>query len=362
MKLFRITALLLFLAWCPLASAQTLNVSDEERALLGIELQQAVSQASGSTGEITLRVGFSPDAEWAIKTPFPGILHRAFVLVGDRVSSGEPLMTVRSSEIAAIQRDFLKAEADWKLQKSAWERDKKLKDAGSVSSRRWQETQFAYTTARAEYAGLRAQLQFAGYSEDDITLLSRNMDVTSDIVLRAPADALVLERPAMLGDHLEGTEMLARLGDTGKLVLTGMLSRTAAANLEEGASLVLQGAETRAVLVFVSSVIDPDTQTVHVRAEPLDLAGLKPGQLTRWNVQSGSPVLTVPSSAIVKLDGEDVVYVQVAGGFEPRVLEARNAGGGSWIVLKGLRSGEVIAVSGTAVLKGMSVGMGGGDG
>ncbi|MEE4218581.1 MAG: hypothetical protein V2I48_13285 [Xanthomonadales bacterium] len=90
-------ALLLVTAWVSPLSAQTLSISAEEQSLLGIEIQQISSAASGHTGEITLRTVFAPDAEWAIKTPYSGILYRSFVQVGDRVAAGDPLMTVRSA-------------------------------------------------------------------------------------------------------------------------------------------------------------------------------------------------------------------------------------------------------------------------
>jgi len=353
---------LLAAAWVSSLPAQSLSISAEEQSLLGIDVQQVSASSSGSTGEITLRTAFAPDAEWAIKTPYSGILYRSFIQVGDRVAAGEVLMTVRSAEVASLQQDFLKADAEWKLQKAAWERDKKLKDAGSVSSRRWQETQFAYEMARAEFAGLKAQLAFAGYSEKDIAALSKTGAVTPDIVLRAPADALVVERPAVLGDHLDGAELLARLGDPDRLVLVGRLSRSAAAHLHQGATVRQRDSGLVATLVYVANVIDPETQTVYVRAEAEDTNGLLPGQLTTWSVLSQGEMITVPSSAIVKLDGADVAYVQVPGGFEPRQVEVKNTGAGDWIVLDGLVDGDRVAVSGTVVLKGMSVGMGGGDG
>jgi cobalt-zinc-cadmium efflux system membrane fusion protein len=349
------------LSWNLGVSAQLLNISQEEQDLLEIRVQAVSSVTAGSTGELDLRVGFSPDGEWAIKTPYSGILHRAFVQVGDSVAAGDPLVTVRSAEVVSLQRDYLKASAELELQETARQRDKKLSDAGSVSSRRWQETKHAYEMARAEYAGLHAQLLLAGFSEADIEKLSGDMEISPDITLRAPVDALVLQRPAMLGEHLDGSELLARLGEPDKLVLEGMLSRSAAAHLSEGATISAQDTGKRAVLVFVSSVIDPDTQTVHVRAEPFDPAGLLPGQLTRWVVQSSEDLITVPSSAIVKLDGNDVAYIQVAAGFETRQVDVRSTAGGQWIVLDGLEPGDRVAVSGTAVLKGMSIGMGGGD-
>ena len=109
-------------------------------------------------------------------------------------------------------------------------------------------------------------------------------------------------------------------------------------------------------------MIDPQTQTIHVRADPLDASVLQPGQLTRWDVISSDLLITVPSSAVVKLEGRDVVYLSVPGGFETQDVRVRSTASGTWIVLDGLVSGDRVAVAGTAVLKGMSMGIGGGEG
>jgi len=144
------------------AMAQVLPVSDQEQNLLGIEVQAITAVNQGGAGEITLRVAFAPDGEWAIKTPLSGVLQRVFVQQGDHVNIGAPLVIVRSAEMVALQRDYLKARAEVNLQISVFKRDKKLSDAGSISERRWQETRFKHDTAQAEYAGLRGQLMLAG--------------------------------------------------------------------------------------------------------------------------------------------------------------------------------------------------------
>jgi len=77
---------------------------------------------------------------------------------------------------------------------------------------------------------------------------------------------------------------------------------------------------------------------------------------------SGGLLLTVPSSAVVKLDGNDVVYVSVPSGYEVRNVDVKSTGSGAWIVMNGLVTGDRIAVAGTAALKAMSMGIGGGDG
>ena len=341
--------------------AQVLPITEEEQGLLGIDVQTVTAVGQGGAGVITMRVAFAPDGEWAIKTPLSGVLQRVFVQVGDSVKAGDPLVVIRSADMVALQRDYLKARAELNLQVSVYKRDKQLSDAGSISDRRWQETRFKHDTAQAEFAGLRGQLMLAGLSGADLEQLADTMEIGPDIVLRSPADAVVLARPAMLGDQLSGSELLVRLGETGKLVLEGHLSKSAAANLATGDQIAMQGDGARAELVFVSSVIDPQTQTVHVRAQPRGSFMLQPGELTRWDVLSAGLLLTVPSSAVVKLEGRDVVYLAVPAGFEVREVQVKSTGSGRWIVLAGLETGDRVAVVGTAVLKGMSMGIGGGD-
>lgn len=362
-RIFMVPLMLLALVLLALpAFAQTLAISKQEQDLLGIQLQTVTASEQGDVGEITMRVAFAPDGEWAIKTPLSGILQRVFVQEGDLVKSGDPLVVVRSPEMVALQRDYLKAQAELNLQVSIWQRDQKLAEAGSISERRWQETRFNHDSARAQYAGLRGQLLLAGFSQADLKGLSEKMEVGPDIVLRAPADAVVIERPGMLGDQLDGSELLVKLGEMGKLVLEGNLSQSVASQLGVGGQLSLQGAGARAEISYISRVIDPQTQTINVRAQPEDPSTLFAGQLTRWNVLSSSLLLTVPSSAVVKFEGRDVVFLAVSEGFEIRDVVVKGAGGGAWIVRDGLISGDTVAVVGTAALKAISMGMGGGEG
>ncbi|MCW8873592.1 MAG: efflux RND transporter periplasmic adaptor subunit [Xanthomonadales bacterium] len=344
-----------------LASAAPLAVSEEERQLLGIQVEAVTLLENAATGSITMRVGFSPDAEWVIKTPFSGVLHRALVQQGDRVKAGDPLVVIRSPEFVALQRDYLKAGAELRMAEAASKRDQRLGEAGSISDRRRQETRYQYDSARADFAGLEGQLAMAGFDAAALKKLAAEAVISPDLVLTAPADAVVLDRQALLGTQLDGSEPLVSLGEPDKLVLNGVLSRSAAERLREGMRIHSEASACGAVIVFVSSVIDPLSQTVTIRAVPDSSENLSPGQLMEWQMLSEDRVLLVPSAAVVRLNDEDVVYVAVAGGFEARSVTVRSTSGGAWIVLDGLQDGDRIATRGTAALKGMSLGMGGGD-
>ena len=53
------------------AFAQILPISEQEQNLLGIRSETVTAVDQGDAGEITMRVAFAPDGEWAIKHHCP---------------------------------------------------------------------------------------------------------------------------------------------------------------------------------------------------------------------------------------------------------------------------------------------------
>lgn len=343
------------------AEAATLAVNEQEQRLLGIEVAQVERVDGAAAGVLNMRVAFSPDAYWVIRTALPGVLTQVNVREGDRVEAGQPLATLRSPDFVELQQDYLEALAEYDVAESARARDQRLREAGSISERRWQETQYSHAAARAHLAGLRGQLLAAGVTGAELEMLSSQAVISPDLKLRSPVQALVLERDANPGSRVDESETLLRLGDPEQLVLEALLSRAAAAYLEPGMRLEAVQGGAGAVIDFVSSVVDPASQTVSVRAIPENAARLRPGELSAWTVLQTGGVLVVPPAAVVRLKDLDVVYVAVTNGFEERAIEARSTAAGDWIVQGGLEEGEIVAIRGTAALKGMSLGMGGGD-
>ena len=343
------------------AFEQELSVNNEQIRSLGIKVQALVASSEQANTILSMRTAFAPDGEWLIKTPVPGILHSVLVNEGDSVTAGQALAVIRSANVVQTQRDFLRAASRLDMQLSISQRETLLFDAGSISKKRWRETRFNTDTVRAEYAALEAELQLIGFTAIDIDVLKRSMKISSEFNLRAPVDALVIGRSTTLGDHLEGTELLLRLGEPEKLVLMGQLSSGAAQALIEGNTIFSSYGQGQAIITFVSKVIDPVTQTIHVRAEPNSIDGLIPGQLSQWYVRPSGKVLAVPAAAVIKLEGKDALYVKTESGFEARAVTARSSSSGAWLIDSGVAVGDRVAIKGTAVLKGMSIGMGGGE-
>ena len=119
----------------------------------------------------------------------------------------------------AVKEDVTKDEAE--------EIKKKLEEAGALLG----------TPDGGPSVEIEGQLMAAGLRSSELAALALSDTLSPDLVLRARAPALVLERDAHPGARVDGSETLLRLGDPRQLVLEGVLSRSAAAHLAEGTRL-----------------------------------------------------------------------------------------------------------------------------
>jgi cobalt-zinc-cadmium efflux system membrane fusion protein len=111
-------------------------------------------------------------------------------------------------------------------------------------------------------------------------------------------------------------------------------------------------------VAYVEPVIDEKTRTAKVRIE-LDNRHrkLRVNQFVtariigdRQTVASG-PMLSVPLTALQRVEGTPVVFVRKGEGFEKRVIEPGISGGDLVEVRSGLREGEEVAMVGAFLLK-----------
>lgn len=358
---YLLTGLLLITASTGLP-AQTLSLDPDQQRLLGIETATVEASSAVDVGTITMRAEFSPDAQWTLKTPLAGVLQRVLVQQGEAVTTGQALVQIRSAAFVELQRDYLRALGGQQQAAEILARDQRLHEAGSISARRLQAARFDEQAAGAALAALQGQLLLAGLDAGQLRQLRESRALSPELVLRAPADTLVLERSAQAGALLDGSEVLLRLGVPDKLVLTAHVPLILGRQLHEGTRLRAADGSGEAVVVFLSAVVDPASQTLLVRAVPDSPHSLHPGELSQWRVMAGQAVLRVPGRAVVRLGDQDLVYVRVAGGFEPRPVQTVSTTTGYWVITDGLSAGEQVAVKGTAALKGMSLGLGAGEG
>jgi len=283
--------------------------------------RMALAQTVRAVGLLTL----DERREVVVAPRFEGWIERLYVsITGQTVRRGEPLASAYSPELAS-------AHYEYRLALNAGLSD--LAEAALDRLRNWQ------------------------VPEDQIEQLRRTRDHDPGmlILLRAPADGVVMEKKAVLGMRFMPGEELYRLADLSKLWLHAevferdlplvRIGQAARITVNAYPSEIFTGAVT-----FIYPTFEAQTRTVKVRVELANPGGrLKPAMYASVEFapdSNGHPVLVIPASAALESGARQVALVEIAEGrFEPRELKLGRRGEGMVEVRDGLREGERVVVA-----------------
>ena len=120
----------------------------------------------------------------------------------------------------------------------------------------------------------------------------------------------------------------------------------------------VEGISTPVVLRQIDRSMDLRSQTIGIKAEFSAPVTQQPGQIVKLVLSPGNTGWLVPAEAVVHNGNLTEVFVRTSAGIESRVLELVPAGS-DYQATSGLNGDEVLVVRGAALLKGISLGLGG---
>lgn len=349
--------LLLALAVCgsAVAAPAHLALTPAQVQAAGIRLTP-VTAASGSEGQpFSARVMPAPEAEWLITAPLGGVVTRLLVAEGDAVRAGQPLLQLRAPEAPALAATYQEAAGAARLADSERQRDRSLHADGIIPARRLQATEQQALAAEQARDAAAARLRLMG--------LTAGEAATGLIQLRAPAAAMVIARPAELGQRVSEADPLLRLADPKRLGIELQVPVSQADAFQIGRELTLVGAIGKARITQVGWGSGEQSQSVLVRARLQGAEGLRPGQWLRVRQQGAAKAVgnawRVPASALLRQDRGHLVFVRRADGFSVVPVQVGGQHDGQAEVSGSLQAGDQVAASGLVTLKSLLAG--GGD-
>lgn len=334
--------------------------SNETAEKAGISV---VSAGSGrSQGEITApaEVVFDEGYMTVVSSSVPTLVSRWIVSPGDEVNLGDILAIVQSPRIAELKAQLLAATAEHERQKRELDRHRQLQSRELISEAEFDLRKSIYEKSFAELNGARGLLLSAGLSEGDIEEFLKNRDHTNRYALQAPADGIVVERTARMGELIEEGMTLAVLADPSEMWIEARLTEEQLRRIEIGEDLVFSsdgnginriGAE----VIWISRILDQHTRTGTVRARVLDRNHqLRSGEFGRAVLTrtDRDPVALVPKDAVQWEGCCNVVFVREATDrYRPRKVDIYDSSGPYYQVTSGVIPGEEVVVDGAFLLK-----------
>jgi membrane fusion protein, heavy metal efflux system len=195
---------------------------------------------------------------------------------------------------------------------------------------------------------------------DVLAVIEANDSLRSYEIL-APRSGDVLNVSASVGEGVSGTSPIVTIGDLSSVWLDLVVPTREATSLKVGQKVVLpedyKSPEAKSLegrIVFISSVVDGDTQTRLVRAEvPNERRSLFPGTYVEAKVITGErdvPVV-INAEALQKFRDWDVVFTKIGHTFEIAILQLGEVDGDIVEVKEGLTPGVEYATINSFVVK-----------
>ena len=276
-----------------------------------------------------------------------GHLTRIAVRSGERVSQGALLFEIDSAPeqaaLASLQsmRPMREAELSFAQQQVA--RNKALLAAGAVSQREVEQYETTVRTSEAQIKSLDEQIK-------------QQRSMLGYYRVTAPSPGVVGDIQVVVGDRVTKSTILTTVDENDVLEVYLNVPVQQAPMLKVGLPVRLIDDSGQLIATnkigFVSPNVDPSTQTVLAKAPLVEGRGqFRADQFVRARVVwSETPGLTVPVTAVVRINGQFFAFVAEQGGpgtvAKQKPVSLGEIIGNDYVVRSGLVPGEQLIVSG----------------
>ena len=281
-----------------------------------------------------------------------GFVTRILVRSGDRVRPGTPLMQIDSgmqqAAVANLESQRAAREADLRYAQQQAARMKTLLEAGAASKAEMEQAQTGLSTSEAQVKAAEAQIR-----EQRVALAYHQVT--------APVAGIVGDIPVRVGDSVTRSTVLTTIDQNAGLEAYINVPVQEAQNLRVGLPVHLVDDQEHLLsdttLSFVSSSVDPSTQSVLAKAVLPDPGHFRTDQFVRAQiVWTAAPALTAPVVALNRINGQFFAYVAEKGDggatvARQRAVEPGPVVGNDYVVKSGLKPGDRLIVSGVQKIR-----------
>ncbi len=354
----------------------TISLTSREVENAGLKIEEARLEDGRATTELqTLRTTGTVQSNSYKDVPvFPlagGLVREINVVLGDRVSRGQRLATIFSTELSEAQTTYLSLQADIEKHHQHFRRTVQLTEIGAVSREELEAVEAEYKTEQARLASARQRLLFLGMKPKQVDSLATVDQMSAIVPVESPSSGIVLSRNINQGELVGPGKELFRITDLSTIWVIAQIFENDFALVRMGTPATISspafgGRSFRGQVSYMDPRIEPQTRTAQVRIDVNNQSGLfRLGMFVDVNfsasASSSSAIpqshVTVPRSAIQKIGSTEVVFVATRepGVFLRREIKTGSETDGRTIILEGLSSGDRVVTEGSFLLRAESL-------
>lgn len=326
-------------------------LSDAQIKNTGVTLQTAGPARIKSELVLPGEIRFNEDRTAHVVPRLAGVVEAVPANLGQQVKKGQVLAVVASATLASQRSERLAAEKRLTLARMTFQREKALWEEKISAEQDYLQARQALHEAEIAAHNTQQQLDALGAGRGSAGALNR-------YEIRAPFDAMVVEKHITLGEALKEDAHIFTLSDLSTVWAEVVVPAKELGVVRVGAKARVKAtafdSQALGSVSYVSALIGEQTRSAKARislANP-ELAwrpGL-PVEVELISEEADVPV-AVAAEAIHTIADAPVVFVRIPGGFVPQPVTLGRGDGRRVEVVRGLKAGTPYAAAGSFIVK-----------
>ena len=311
---------------------------------IAVERIEAGSLAAEVLAQATVTA--PPDGQALLTARADGAVVRINKRLGDAVGAGETVALLESREAAAFVSERNAASARAQAARASAAREQRLFNEKITARQDLEAAIAARRTAEADLQRADAAVRAAGVTGGRY------------LAVRSPISGRLTEVDTQLGAYVSAGADLFHVSDPRRIQINAAVPVTDSQRIQPGDPAKVElpnGGIVEAVVRSVSPALDPQSRAAAVVLQMNGApGGLTQGQAVRVRITPRATLETgivLREEAVQQVEGRDVVFVQVRGGFQAVPVRIGHRSGGRVEIISGLRPGLTIVTEGAFVLK-----------
>ena len=311
---------------------------------IAVERVEAGSLASEILAQATITA--PPEGQALLTARADGAVVRINKRLGDAVGAGETVALLESREAAGFIADRNAAAARAQAARAAAAREQRLFAAKITARQDLEAAVAARRTAEADLQRAEAAVGAAGVVGQRY------------LAVRSPISGRITEVDTQLGAYVAAGAELFNVSNPRSIQAEAAVPAADAQRVQPGDRALLElpnGGLVEARVRSVTPALDPQSRAATVVLQMIGApGGLAQGQAVRARITprgGAANRIVLPEEAVQQVEGRDVVFVQVRGGFQATPVSTGSRSGGRVEILEGLRPGQMVVTRGAFVLK-----------
>lgn len=316
-------------------------VTQEQFKTMNMEISPLVEKDFDVVIKASGRIDVPPQKRAKVTSFVGGFVKSLSHMVGDKVTKGQPLLTLESPEYLDIQQSYLEIFGQLSYLKSEYERQRTLFNEKIASQKKYLEAESDYKKAKATYESLRQKLRLLNINPEQV----EQGKLSSSVTVYAPISGDITIINANMGMSVSPSDVIMEIVDTKSLHLELSVFEKNVFDLKNGQKVKfiipqISSDEFEAVISLIGKSVEGNDRIITVYATLDDAAKQKllSGMFAEAQIVADSKkVLSVPVDALTSEESNQFLLV----------LESEKEGNYTFrktLVKTGERNGEWVEV------------------